>query len=76
MPDYQLETADALELGELLVFLRKWLSGADRDQLATSFTRFVGHDAYPLAELCQDLDRFAFLLGASDGEKFLGADEQ
>jgi hypothetical protein len=75
MPEFHLDLTDALELGEMLVFIRRWLSGTDRDALAASFARYVGHEAYPLAELRQDLDRFAFLLGASDGEELLGMPE-
>ncbi len=37
-----------------------------------SFAAFVGHPAYTTGTLCADLHRFAFLLGASDGEKLFG----
>ena len=34
--------------------------------------QFVGHPAYGLAQLRGDLERFAFLLGGSDGEQLFG----
>jgi hypothetical protein len=40
--------------------------------LAGSFATFVGHPAYDTTTLCADLHRFAFLLGASDGEELFG----
>jgi len=33
---------------------------------------FVGHPAYNTDTLCADLHRFAFLLGAGDGEDLFG----
>jgi hypothetical protein len=39
--------------------------------LAESFAAFIGHPAYNTGTLCTDLHRFAFLLGASDGEETL-----
>jgi hypothetical protein len=39
--------------------------------LADSFTGFIGHPAYNTDTLRADLHRFAFLLGASDGEETL-----
>jgi hypothetical protein len=58
---------DAMELGQLLQFLD--------DRLATgcgpvneSLTRFVGCEAYGVESLRDDLARFTFLLGESDGE--------
>ena len=35
-------------------------------------TSFVGHPAYNTEALCANLHRFAFLLGASDGEELFG----
>ena len=43
-----------------------------RPRLAASFEEFVGHPAYGLNELRTDLERFAFLLGGSDGEQLFG----
>jgi hypothetical protein len=36
--------------------------------------RFVGHPAYGIQNLRDDLDRFIFLLHGSDGEQFLTGD--
>lgn len=70
-----LEAHDAVELGELLEFLRSWL---DRDggRLAGPFGRFVGNDGYDVGELSRDLSRFAFLLGGNGGEMLFGGDER
>ena len=70
-----LARTDAAELAEALGFVSRWLTGVDHAQLAASFGRFVGHDGYPLAALRQDLDRFVFLLGSSDGEDLFGTTE-
>lgn len=40
--------------------------------LADSLTTFAGNDAYDLDELHDDLHRFMFLLGLSDGEQLFG----
>lgn len=67
MPTVNLDTADAVELAELLQFLREWLA-ADPNRLGGSLSGFVGSRAYDVGELLVDLDRFAFLLGGNDGE--------
>ncbi len=67
MPSISLDAADAIELAEMLQFLSGWLA-TDHALLGPSLTRFVGGNAYDLSQLCTDLDRFAFLLGGSDGE--------
>jgi hypothetical protein len=72
MPGITLNPADAAELAETLTFLTQWLSGSHKHALADSFTAFVGHPAYNTDTLCADLHRFAFLLGASDGEELFG----
>ena len=54
-----LRDVDALELAELLEFLRDLLT-AEAHTLAPALERFAG---YPLGELRADLARFAFLLG-------------
>ena len=61
----------AAELAEMLQFLSGWL---DRDpaRLGPSLAQFVGHPAYGFAQLRQDLERFVFLLGGSDGEPLFG----
>jgi hypothetical protein len=71
MPEVKLDGTDAAELAEILQFLGQWL---DRDpaRLGASLAEFVGHPAYSLAELRNDLERFVFLLGGSDGEQLFG----
>jgi hypothetical protein len=64
-----LDLSDAAELAEMLTFLAGWLYGSQKQALADSFAAFVGHPAYDTGTLCADLHRFAFLLGASDGEE-------
>lgn len=68
----RLDPLDAIELGEILDFIRDWLGGTDTTLLAASFKRFVGTDGYDLTELRQDLARFTFLLGNDDGEQLFG----
>jgi hypothetical protein len=58
---------DAMELGQLLQFLDDWLS-TDHGPVDESLTRFVGCEAYGVESLRDDLARFTFLLGESDGE--------
>lgn len=65
----ELVAEDAVELTEMLSFIRDWLGGTDAEMLAASFRRFMGTDGYDLAELRSDLARFTFLLGGSDGEE-------
>jgi hypothetical protein len=72
MPQITLDTSDATELAELLTFLTGWLSRSQKQALADSFAAFVGHPAYDTGTLRADLHRFAFLLGASDGEELFG----
>lgn len=71
MPDVRLDAGDAMELAELLQFLSQWLA-CDRGRLGASLEEFVGHPAYNVGELRQDLDRFVFLLGGDDGESLFG----
>ena len=72
MPGITLDLSDAAELAETLTFLADWLSGSQKRTLAHSLTAFAGHPAYTTDTLCADLHRFAFLLGASDGEDLFG----
>ena len=72
MPGITLDPADAAELAETLTLLTQWLSGSQEHVLAESFAAFIGHPAYNTGTLCADLHRFAFLLGASDGEELFG----
>jgi hypothetical protein len=71
VPSTSLDTADAVELAELLQFITDWL-GSDRHR-RRSFAGFVGHPAYGIDELQHDLRRFTFLLGADDGESLFRA---
>ena len=73
MPEIKLDVVDAAELAELLQFLSQWLT-RDPARLGASLEQFVGHPAYNIAELRQDLDRFVFLLGGDDGEALFGPD--
>jgi hypothetical protein len=72
MPQITLDMGDAAELTEMLTFLASWLSGSQKQILADSFAAFVGHPAYNTDALRADLHRFAFFLGASDGEELFG----
>jgi hypothetical protein len=71
MPDFKLDTSDAAELAEMLQFLSQWLA-RDPARLGASLEQFVGHPAYGLPQLRDDLERFVFLLGGSDGESLFG----
>jgi hypothetical protein len=71
VPDVRLDTVDAAELAELLQFLSQWLA-RDRARLDASLEQFVGHPAYNIGELRQDMARFTFLLGGDDGEPLFG----
>jgi hypothetical protein len=55
----------------MLQFLSQWLA-RDPARLAASLKEFVGHPAYGVPQLHQDLERFAFLFGGSDGEPLFG----
>jgi len=55
----------------MLQFLSQWLA-QDPGRLGASLKGFAGHPAYGLGELRSDLERFAFLLGGSDGEQLFG----
>lgn len=71
MPEVRLNTGDAAELAEMLQFLHQWLA-RDPGRLAASLDEFVGHPGYGIQDLRGDLERFAFLLGGSDGEHLFG----
>jgi hypothetical protein len=73
MPELRLDVVDAAELAELLQFISGWLA-RDPDRLGVSLEAFVGHPAYNVGELRQDLNRFTFLLGGDDGEALFGPD--
>jgi len=59
---------DAIELAEILAFLRRWINGRDHDLLAQSLTRFIGVAGEHLSDLQADLARFAFLLADHEDE--------
>jgi hypothetical protein len=69
MATIRLATEDAVELAELLQFVKGWIT-AD-DQAKDSFARFVGTSGYDAADLGSDIDRFTFLLGGNNGEHLL-----
>jgi hypothetical protein len=71
MPEVRLDAGDAAELGEMLQFLTGWLA-REPTRLAASLEEFAGHTAYGIGQLREDLDRFAFLPGGSDGEPLFG----
>jgi hypothetical protein len=71
MPDMKLDASDAAELAEMLQFLSQWLA-RDPGRLSASLEEFIGHPAYNVAQLREDLERFVFLLGGSDGEQLFG----
>jgi len=71
MPQIRLDATDAAELAEMLQFLSGWLA-RDPARLGASLEEFVGHPAYGLAQLRDDLERFVFLPGGSDGEPLFG----
>lgn len=60
MPGLTLDINDAGELADVLIFLRDWLT-ADR-ALEASLTARIGHPAYGVRQLRDDLSRFIFLL--------------
>jgi len=67
MPRATLDAADAAELAEMLQFLGDWLA-RDPGRLGAYLEDFTGNPAYGTGQLRQDLNRFVFLLGGSDGE--------
>jgi hypothetical protein len=71
MPEAKLDVTDAAELAEMLQFLSQWLA-RDPGRLGPSLEDFVGHPAYGITQLRDDLERFVFLLGGSDGEPLFG----
>lgn len=71
MPRTCIDTADAIELAETLQLTAGWLA-ADPERLAVSLLEYIGHPAYGPGALRADLERFAFLLGGSDGENLFG----
>jgi hypothetical protein len=75
MPQTCIDTADAIELTETLQLIAGWLASAP-SRLTASPLDFIGHPAYGPLQLRQDLDRFTFLLGGTDGEELFGPGQQ
>jgi hypothetical protein len=75
MPEVRLDATDAIELAEMLQFLSQWLT-CDPAHLGASLEGFVGNPAYGIGRLRDDLERFVFLLGGSDGEPMFGLPPQ
>ncbi|MEO8750642.1 MAG: hypothetical protein ABI384_09600 [Allobranchiibius sp.] len=72
MPKINLDLSDATELAQTLEFIAQWLaSSRSQDALADSLAAFVGHDAYDLNALRNDLHRHMLLLGLSDRDQLL-----
>jgi hypothetical protein len=63
-PDSSLDPSDIAELAEIMQFLDAWLA-SDHEYLDQSLTHFVGHNAYNVNRLREDLNRFAALLDPS-----------
>jgi hypothetical protein len=72
MTGVTLNASDAAELAEMLQFLADWLK-RDPGRLGASLEDFVDHPAYNTRQLSEDLYRFIFLLGGSDGESLFGS---
>jgi len=56
-----------MELGQLLQLLDDWLA-TGHEQIGTSLAHVIGIDGYGVETLRDDLARFMFLLGETDGE--------
>jgi hypothetical protein len=66
-----LAVEDVVEFAELLQSVLDWL--ATDQAAAASLARFAGSEYSPQSPR-SDLDRFAFLLGGHDGERWLRPD--
>lgn len=75
MPAVNLDTGDATELAEMLQFLHDWFA-SDNGRLGEALRGLVGGRAYDVDQLRGDLNRFAFLLGGSDGEVLFGHESE
>jgi hypothetical protein len=73
MPSVTLDASDAAELAELLSFPGRWLA-RDPSRPGASLEQFVGNPGYGIQHLRDNLDRFIFLPGGSDGEQYLTGD--
>jgi IstB-like ATP binding protein len=68
VPGVTLHPADTYELAEMLTFIAQWLA-RDPGGLAESLADLVGHPAYGIPQLRENLSQVTFLLGGSDGEQ-------
>jgi hypothetical protein len=75
MPEVKLDATDAAELAEMLQFISQWLA-RDPGRLGASLEQYVGNPAYNIGQLRGDLERFAFLLGGSDGGPLFGMPQE
>jgi hypothetical protein len=71
MPSTRIDSADVLELVEILGLLRGWFT-RDRETLDRSLVALIGSPGYDLADLLRDLDRFRFLLGDDAEDDLFG----
>jgi hypothetical protein len=55
MPEVKLDTVDAAELAEMLQLVSRWLT-RDPERLGGSLAQFIGHPAYGLDGLRDDLE--------------------
>jgi hypothetical protein len=74
MPSMTLDSADAAELAEMLSFPGHRLA-SDPGRLGASLNAFAGNPAYRIQQLRDDIDRFVFLPGGSDGEELSSGDD-
>jgi hypothetical protein len=72
MSEIRLDVGDAIELAELLTLLAEWAAGSQEQILANSLASYLGSPGYDLTALRNDLRRFVFLLGLSDGQQLFG----
>jgi hypothetical protein len=71
-PGVLVAAEDAVELAELLEFVRGWLTRSDA---AGAFERFVG-DGFDVEMMRGDLARFVFLLGGAGDGLAVGDEER
>lgn len=68
-----LDADEAVELGELLEFVGRWLADGG-GAVVESLRGFVGGDGYDINDLRADVSRFSFLLGGCDEVWLSGGD--
>jgi hypothetical protein len=74
-PEMSLDLTDAMELGQMLTFIRQWITGPTRRQLAASLHRLMRVHGYDLTRLSSGPGPFALLLGGDDSEQLFGNDQ-